>query len=74
MSLSGKPWGESDLPFASLGTIHSGGIDDGFIEFSDVDLCGGRVDGVRNPGGLWDSSRGIRASAPAAAAFAGKGG
>lgn len=51
--------------------VIQGGNDDGFIEFSDVDLCVDRLDGVWNPGGIWDSQGGFRDSPAAAAPNAG---
>ena len=39
-----------------------GGLNDGFAEFGDVDLCGLGVNGVWNSGGLCDPPRGICAA------------
>jgi hypothetical protein len=58
---------------AVLGTINSGGIDDGFVEFGDVGLCDCGVNGVWNFGGLWDSARWFRVAATAKAACTGEG-
>ena len=52
--------------------IHKGGSDDGPVEFCDVDLRVGGIDGVWHPGGLWNSPRGLRPDAPAAAAGCGE--
>ncbi|HUV70247.1 MAG TPA: hypothetical protein VMW15_11340 [Terracidiphilus sp.] len=58
---------------ASLGTINSGGIDDGLVEFVHVGLCGCWVNGIWHSGGILDSSSGIRSAAAAKAVSRGEG-
>ena len=66
--------GEGGAPTDSFGprTLNQGGLDGGLIQFSDVDLCNDRLDGIWRPGGLRSISFRICHDAPAPEADAGQ--
>ena len=53
--------------------VDRGESNGGFVEFGDVGLRVGRLNGVWGPGSLWNSSRGLRIDASADSDDAGEG-